>query len=231
MRRPIVGAWLVLCAACVAPPEDSVRDSTLDETPLASVEAPDRGETIYHSICWSCHGHGGHGDGPAVAQLERWRPPTFHTRDYATAGPDRLERMFHQALRTEQADPVHPHYEQVLPLLDLDYLPDVMSYVAALTAPESIPGSALSGAELYRQYCVMCHGVEGRGHGPAREMFPDLVPSDLTMNAFVIAQDWDALYDNLHSGFSRVHRVNMPTWGGILDGGQLWDLVAYLSTL
>ncbi len=231
MRRPIFGAWLLLCAACVAPPEDLALESAAGETPLVSASTPDFGETIYHAICWACHGHGGHGDGPAVAQLESSRPPTFHTQDYAAAEPERLERMFHRALRVEQTDQVHPHYEQVLPLLDLDYLPDVMSYIAALTAPESIPGSALSGAELYRQYCAICHGSEGRGDGPAREMFPDLEPSDLTTDAFVLAQDWDALHDNLHTGFSRVHRVNMPTWGEILDSGQLWDLVAYLSTL
>src|SRR5262249_4481134 len=36
----------------------------------------------------------------------------------------------------------------------------------------------IEGKEIYRQYCASCHGVDGRGHGPAavalRHRAPDL---------------------------------------------------------
>lgn len=37
----------------------------------------------------------------------------------------------------------------------------------------------VAGAELYRMYCATCHGVDGRGDGPAAEAMKRR-PSDLT---------------------------------------------------
>ena len=42
------------------------------------------------------------------------------------------------------------------------------------------PTATLNGADLYHQYCAVCHGVDGRGAGPAAEALKEW-PSDLTL--------------------------------------------------
>ncbi len=45
------------------------------------------------------------------------------------------------------------------------------------TAPK--PTAAISGKELYREYCAVCHGAGGRGDGPAAHALKT-IPTDLT---------------------------------------------------
>ena len=40
--------------------------------------------------------------------------------------------------------------------------------------------SAASGAEMFKSYCAVCHGIEGKGNGPAAEALKSQ-PTDLTM--------------------------------------------------
>jgi mono/diheme cytochrome c family protein len=42
------------------------------------------------------------------------------------------------------------------------------------------PTSAASGKEMYKTYCAVCHGVEGKGNGPAAEALK-VPPTDLTV--------------------------------------------------
>ena len=41
------------------------------------------------------------------------------------------------------------------------------------------PTSAASGQEMYKNYCAVCHGVDGKGNGPAAEALKVPTP-DLT---------------------------------------------------
>jgi len=41
------------------------------------------------------------------------------------------------------------------------------------------PSPTINGSELYRQYCAVCHGTDGRGAGPAADALKQR-PSDLT---------------------------------------------------
>ena len=51
-----------------------------------------------------------------------------------------------------------------------------------VTKVPASPTSAASGQEMYRSYCASCHGLDGKGNGPAR---PALMtaPTDLTQLA------------------------------------------------
>jgi mono/diheme cytochrome c family protein len=73
-----------------------------------------------------------------------------------------------------------------------------------------------SGAAVYKTYCAVCHGTEGRGDGPLAENLRH-APPDLTMLAKRNAGKFDA---------ARVHRMidgrdpikghggpDMPIWG------------------
>ena len=47
------------------------------------------------------------------------------------------------------------------------------------TGNTRLKASDLSGAEMYRTYCASCHGLDGRGSGPAAAALKK-VPPDLT---------------------------------------------------
>jgi len=42
--------------------------------------------------------------------------------------------------------------------------------------------SAASGSEMYKTYCAVCHGIDGKGNGPAAEALK-VPPTDLTTMA------------------------------------------------
>jgi len=80
--------------------------------------------------------------------------------------------------------------------------------------------SPTSGRQMYASYCAPCHGVDGRGHGPASAALTT-VPTDLTV-----------LSKNHHGTFPDTHIVavlqfgsvipahgsaQMPVWGPILS--------------
>lgn len=54
-----------------------------------------------------------------------------------------------------------------------------LAVVMALAIEPVLPPPELSGAEMYRVYCASCHGLDGRGNGPATPALKKRVP-DLT---------------------------------------------------
>lgn len=220
-------AILPLVWACEPPPPDM---GTAPEPHFRLTTQQLRGEAIFEGVCWACHGHGGHGDGPVATYAGGSPPPTFHTMDFAGASPTRLESLFRAGL--DQADPeAHHHGPFVMDLLQPEHLTDALAYVSALAYPPEIPGSALGGSELYDQYCVTCHGIEGRGDGPMALYLADFHPSDLTADSLVARHAWDTLFERMKTGFGTAHGSKMPPWDQVLSDAELWDLVAYMATM
>jgi len=61
---------------------------------------------------------------------------------------------------------------------------------AVAAAPTVAGGEPLRGRALYEQSCVLCHGAEGKGDGPAG--LPALpMPRDFTVGAFKFDADAD----------------------------------------
>ncbi len=78
---------------------------------------------------------------------------------------------------------------------------------------------ATSGKQMFNSYCAPCHGVDGRGHGPAAPALK-VVPTDLTM----LARNHNGRYPEAHvisvllfgSGVTAHGSPEMPVWGPIL---------------
>lgn len=85
------------------------------------------------------------------------------------------------------------------------------------------PGSIQSGETLYQQNCSVCHGVAGRGDGPAAASLP-APPANL----FEMAPRHS---DGEISWKIANGRGAMPGWDGVLETAQIWDLVNYLRDL
>ncbi len=86
--------------------------------------------------------------------------------------------------------------------------------------------SPASGAEMYKSYCAVCHGTEGKGNGPAASALK-VPPSDLT----TLAARNGGKYPSLKvSAIIRGEEVlaahgskDMPIWGNLfwnLSGGH-----------
>ena len=78
--------------------------------------------------------------------------------------------------------------------------------------------SASSGKEMYEAYCAACHGIDGRGHGPAAEALKS-PPTDLTVLARRQAGKFPSIkiYRAItgEAGIAAHGSKEMPIWGPI----------------
>ena len=79
------------------------------------------------------------------------------------------------------------------------------------------------GKAIYKQYCVSCHGPQGRGDGPVA-LALDPRPADLAVLA------------NHHPPGDLAWKIGegrgaMPPWKGVINETQIWDVVNYLKSL
>jgi mono/diheme cytochrome c family protein len=234
MRKLFLVTLSAALAACAEPAEPPATSAEVAVAPAAdAVVVPltamqEEGRGIYETVCWTCHGPAGRGDGPAVQAGSVTPPPTFHTRFYAESSAAALERRFRAGMAG--ADPNHPHMQYVSSLLRTESFAAALAYIPALAYPTEIPGSAINGGRLYAFRCAGCHGQSGRGDGPGSENLIDVRPADFTADTLIAARNWDALFARVREGGRTVHGSSMPPWGIILSEADIWDLVAYLAT-
>lgn len=80
--------------------------------------------------------------------------------------------------------------------------------------------SPTSGKQMFTSYCAPCHGVDGRGHGPASTALTT-TPTDLT----VLSKNHHGIFPDTHivavlqfgSVLPAHGSVEMPVWGPILS--------------
>ena len=102
---------------------------------------------------------------------------------------------------------------------------------------------SVSGVELYREYCAICHGLNGKGEGPAAVALHSRLP-DLTLLALISRGKFSRLdVEMAVTGRGRLIPAHgteeMPMWGPVFkivygdDGAQLrlMNLVTYIESL
>jgi len=94
-----------------------------------------------------------------------------------------------------------------------------------------ILGDVEHGARMFAASCASCHGLEGRGDGPAMGLVRN-PPRDFTDPTEMNARTDESLHRTIREGGHRVGRAwIMPAFGEEKDFLDAWDLVAYLRTL
>ena len=82
------------------------------------------------------------------------------------------------------------------------------------------PNFVPSGKEMFKQYCAACHGLDAKGHGPARAALK-IPAADLTTLAKRHGGEfpYDLVTNVLRfgPGVSAHGSSDMPTWGGIFQ--------------
>jgi mono/diheme cytochrome c family protein len=85
--------------------------------------------------------------------------------------------------------------------------------------------STQNGLRVYMATCASCHGLQGRGDGPAGE---ELIPPPTDLIVHVPLRTDSALYRSIRDG---VRGTRMPPQKGNLTDEEMWHLVNFLRAM
>jgi len=87
-----------------------------------------------------------------------------------------------------------------------------------------------TGAQVYAQHCVACHGIDGRGEGPQAATLSRWPPTFLSPLLGRRAEG--ELFWHIVAGMrDRDGHTTMPAFGDRLDDARAWAVIDYLKTL
>ena len=228
MRRFATIVALLLLAGCSEPADTAVLERAAGHMPFELTEEQQEGWTTYESLCWTCHGVSGRGDGPNSGAESSLMPPSFHTLDFARASTESLLRTFRLGVGGSKPD--HPHMQTLMSELEPKTFAYALSFIPVLVFPPELPGSALAGKTIFDARCAGCHGATGTGAGADAAAFTEVRPADFTTDTLISNRDWDGLFRRVADGGSTLHSETMPPWGDVLTENQIWDVVSFLAT-
>ena len=92
-------------------------------------------------------------------------------------------------------------------------------------------GDVEKGKEIFTKHCAGCHGIMGKGDGPAAAVL-NPKPTNLTDKARMATLKNQYLFDLLKRGGVAVNKspLMMP-FGPKLVDKNIWDVIAYLRNL
>ena len=110
--------------------------------------------------------------------------------------------------------------------------PPPEAYASARSTRWDNPAAIARGQQLFQNYCMVCHGTNGKGTGPAAKSLPH-PPADLTHHFHRAPGDGDAyLFWRVSEGgqvepFASMQST-MPAFKTVLSDDQRWDVLAYV---
>jgi len=87
------------------------------------------------------------------------------------------------------------------------------------------PDAAEAGKQVFTTHCVLCHGEQGHGDGPAAASL-DPKPANIAELQKVAGDDF--LFWRISEG---VEGTAMVAWKKTLKEEEIWQVIAYLRTL
>lgn len=109
--------------------------------------------------------------------------------------------------------------------------PTMLAAALALCAGSALaetPPQYAAAEHNYNTYCVQCHGINRDGNGINSKVMA-VKPRDHTDTKAMGDTPDETLFKAIKEGGLAVSKsVLMPTWGAVLDDGQIKEMVAYL---
>ena len=196
-----------------------------DPTPRGDVR---RGEQVYKTLCWTCHGNYGRGDGPAVQYLA-YPLPDFTNPEVLGGKSD--QRVLAELLEEKGKAGANHRTMMIGEVLKQEALRNALAYIRTL----SVPGKHVSipaGRDIYNTFCWACHGAKGDGQGPTAKNLVGVKPRDFTLKDFVIEGREEEIRRTIFEGAAKTFHGSpyMPEWKTTLSHQQIADVVEYLKT-
>lgn len=203
--------------------------------------APATGEQVFRDNCAVCHGATGDGQGMAAHHFKT--PPRdltkgrFKFRSTASGqipADSDLVRTIVQGIPSTGMVPQN-HLSDAEVRAVIGFIKSLSPRFAAGQAPSVVaipppppatPEAVARGARIYvKGECAECHGKEARGDGPSAKDL-SVKPSDLTRRPF---KSGPAARDIVRTLLTGLDGTPMPTYYGVLDDDELWDLAYWLE--
>ena len=125
------------------------------------------------------------------------------------------------------ADATEPQLRAVIGYLMVQGVPD-FQYYEPWTSLEFSRADAGRGKVLYKEYCAQCHGLTGKGDGPAAAGLEPKPAIHANMPFEKLPMDY--LYTVINHGGPAIGKSpNMPYWGLTIGQQGVADVIAYLK--
>jgi len=208
----------------IKPPQDFVA------TPIPSIPSvevadilyplvppnPSNGKVVYEDNCISCHGYFGLGDGERSADLPVSVPPISDPEFVRNAIP----RDWYLLLEEGHLEKYMPPFSD---LTDRQRW-DVIAYVYQLaTTPEKI----IFAKENYNNYCIECHGEDGRGDGSQVDNLDNTKMPDFRDQEFMSSISQSNIYQVISEGISPY----MSGFNDKISEDDRWAVADYVRSL
>jgi mono/diheme cytochrome c family protein len=103
---------------------------------------------------------------------------------------------------------------------------DVPAEAKAVPNPvEKTPEALSAGTELFKKHCVMCHGEQGKGDGPATKFMKPTPPDISTAEAKARLTDGEIFFKISHG------KRPMPPMDKKLSETERWQVVLHVREL
>lgn len=190
-----------------------------------------QGLKLYLGYCFVCHGQNGDGKGPYAEKLSS--PPADFTDSTYFRGKTDVELydfISKGGLAHGKSMHMKPFGFQMTP----QQIQSAIAYIRLVNRDGRIDAAedhGYSGEDIYRNSCVMCHGVSGKGDGRVSKMMNLNVRS---LSAETLGEYSAAgLFNVVEQGFpqdSTGVRSYMPAWGNTLTEKEIIDVIDYIRT-
>jgi len=100
--------------------------------------------------------------------------------------------------------------------------------LSAVPASAEKEGSPYIGKHLYRSFCAICHGMDGKTRGPLAEKM-DITPPSLVAGKYQKKSITELT--KIIGGYGRKEGSEMPSWSDALPEANLKHIAAYIGTM
>lgn len=179
------------------------------------------GRKLFQSLCFVCHGAEGKGDGPLTKRMDV-RPADLTSGTTRARSDEELLAII-AGRDDHQPSRVMPRWGTLIRDTDMDA---VLAYVRFLQrSKHRLEGDPVVGRTIYQDYCVVCHGEQGKGDGIKAVLLP-LKPADHTN-----AERMDRLSNQELRNVITRGGSYMPSWANTLTPTEVDAVIAYIRLL